>query len=119
MDEPTAQVQSERWNVFAIFSAIAGILAFLVIPVSDIVMTNYGVYLCDASYCVPNSGWWLTLVGLVWLAFLSATIVLFVLALRANWLMRRGTYLFTIIGGVLALGVPLMLFLLPASSGPL
>jgi hypothetical protein len=56
----------------------------------------------------------------VWLAFLSATMVLFALALRARRWMRRGTYLFTIIGGALALGVPLMMYFVPMGPvGPL
>jgi len=53
-----------QWNVFAILGAIAGVLAFLMVPVSGIVLTNNGVYLCDASFCVPNSGMWLELLFL-------------------------------------------------------
>src|SRR3979411_790203 len=102
MDEPTARAKSEKWNFFALSSAIASVVSVF----------TWG----DGSNYIPCCGlydpsWpWLAMT-VVWVASGLAAIALFILALRATNRLRRGTYPLAFIGGLLGFGQVLVVLI--------
>ena len=102
MDEPTAQVQSEKWNFFALSSAIAGV-------VSVLTWVDGPNYIPCCGLNDPSLP--LLAMTVVWVASELAAIALFILALRATNRLRRRTYPLAFIGGLLGFGQVLVVLI--------